>query len=343
MIKEAIVKIVNKQDLTYDEAYAVMNEIMSGETSPTQNAAFLAALSTKSTKAETTDEIAGCAAAMRDHATKVETGMDIFEIVGTGGDNAHSFNISTTSALVAAAGGMKVAKHGNRAASSQCGTADCLEALGVNVNASKETMERALREENICFMFAQKYHSAMKYVAPVRRELGIRTIFNVLGPLTNPAHATRMVLGVFNADYVDKIAAALNQLGVTDALVVFGEDGLDEISACGETEVAELRHGKVERYTVKPEDFGLTRCTKADLVGGTALENAEITKNILLGKSTPAQRTAAVLNAGAAIYVAIDGLSLKDAMQKAQDVIDDGSAYKKLQAFIRITNEEDDQ
>ena len=204
-------------------------------------------------------------------------------------------------------------------------------------------MERALREENICFMFAQKYHSAMKYVAPVRRELGICTIFNVLGPLTNPAHATRMVLGVFNADYVDKIAAALNQLGVTDALVVFGEDGLDEISACGETEVAELRHGKVERYTVKPEDFGLTRCTKADLVGGTALENAEITKNILLGKSTPAQRTAAVLNAGAAIYVAIDGLSLKDAMQKAQDVIDDGSAYKKLQAFIRITNEEDDQ
>ena len=343
MIKEAIVKIVSKQDLTYDEAYAVMNEIMSGETTPTQNAAFLAALSTKSAKAETTDEIAGCAAAMRDHATKVDAGMDIFEIVGTGGDNAHSFNISTTSALVAAAGGMKVAKHGNRAASSRSGAADCLEALGVNINASKETMERALREENICFMFAQKYHSAMKYVAPVRRELGIRTIFNVLGPLTNPAHATRMVLGVFNADYVDKIAAALNQLGVTDALVVFGEDGLDEISACGETEVAELRHGKVERYTVKPEDFGLTRCTKADLVGGTAPENAEITKNILLGKSTPAQRTAAVLNAGAAIYVAIDGLSLKDAMQKAQDVIDDGSAYKKLQAFIRITNEEDDQ
>ena len=343
MIKEAIVKIVNKEDLTYDEAYTVMNEIMSGETTATQNAAFLAALSTKSARAETTDEIAGCAAAMRAHATKVETDMDLFEIVGTGGDNAHSFNISTTSALVAAAGGMKVAKHGNRAASSRSGAADCLEALGVNINASKKTMERALREENICFMFAQKYHSAMKYVAPVRRELGIRTIFNVLGPLTNPAHATRMVLGVFNADYVDKIAAALNQLGVTDALVVFGEDGLDEISACGETEVAELRHGKVERYTVKPEDFGLTRCTKADLVGGTALENAEITKNILLGQSTPAQRTAAVLNAGAAIYVAIDGLSLKDAMQKAQDVIDDGSAYKKLQAFIRITNEEDDQ
>ena len=343
MIKEAIVKIVSKEDLTYDEAYTVMNEIMSGETTPTQNAAFLAALSTKSARAETTDEIAGCAAAMRGHAIKVETGMELFEIVGTGGDNAGSFNISTTAGIIAAAAGVRIAKHGNRAASSRSGAADCLEALGVNINASKETMERALREENICFMFAQKYHSAMKYVAPVRRELGIRTIFNVLGPLTNPAHATRMVLGVFNADYVNKIAAALNQLGVTDALVVFGEDGLDEISACGETEVAELRHSKVERYTVKPEDFGLTHCTKADLVGGTALENAEITKNILLGKSTPAQRTAAVLNAGAAIYVAIDGLSLKDAMQKAQDVIDDGSAYRKLQAFIRITNEEDDQ
>ena len=278
MIKEAIEKLMQAENLTYDQVKESVDEIMTGQASPALIASFLTALSIKG-------------------ETDVEHALD----------------------------------------------PTYAEALGVNINASKETMERALREENICFMFAQKYHSAMKYVAPVRRELGIRTIFNVLGPLTNPAHATRMVLGVFNADYIDKIAAALNQLGVTDALVVFGEDGLDEISACGETEVAELRHGKVERYTVKPEDFGLTRCTKADLVGGTALENAEITKNILLGKSTPAQRTAAVLNAGAAIYVAIDGLSLKDAMQKAQDVIDDGSAYKKLQAFIRITNEEDDQ
>lgn len=340
MIKEAIEKLMQAENLTYDQVKESVDEIMTGQASPALIASFLTALSIKG---ETDEEIAGAAESMRSKALPLDSAGDILDIVGTGGDKSGSFNISTTAGIIAAAAGVRIAKHGNRAASSRSGAADCLEALGVNINASKETMERALREENICFMFAQKYHSAMKYVAPVRRELGIRTIFNVLGPLTNPAHATRMVLGVFNADYVDKIAAALNQLGVTDALVVFGEDGLDEISACGETEVAELRHGKVERYTVKPEDFGLTRCTKADLVGGTALENAEITKNILLGKSTPAQRTAAVLNAGAAIYVAIDGLSLKDAMQKAQDVIDDGSAYKKLQAFIRITNEEDDQ
>lgn len=340
MIKEAIEKLMQAENLTYDQVKESVDEIMTGQASPALIASFLTALSIKG---ETDEEIAGAAESMRSKALPLDSDGDILDIVGTGGDKSGSFNISTTAGIIAAAAGVRIAKHGNRAASSRSGAADCLEALGVNINASKETMERALREENICFMFAQKYHSAMKYVAPVRRELGIRTIFNVLGPLTNPAHATRMVLGVFNADYVDKIAAALNQLGVTDALVVFGEDGLDEISACGETEVAELRHGKVERYTVKPEDFGLIRCTKADLVGGTALKNAEITKNILLGKSTPAQRTAAVLNAGAAIYVAIDGLSLKDAMQKAQDVIDDGSAYKKLQAFIRITNEEDDQ
>ena len=340
MIKEAIIKLSKKQDLTYDEAEAVMNEIMDGAATPVQMASYLTALSMKG---ETIDEITASAAGMRAHCIKLLHDMDVLEIVGTGGDGANSFNISTTSSLVIAAGGVPVAKHGNRAASSKSGAADVLEALGVKITIPPEKSAEILKKINICFLFAQNYHIAMKYVAPVRRELGIRTIFNVLGPLTNPAHATRMVLGVFNADYVDKIAAALNQLGVTDALVVFGEDGLDEISACGETDVAELRHGKVERYTVKPEDFGLTRCTKADLVGGTALENAEITKNILLGKSTPAQRTAAVLNAGAAIYVAIDGLSLKDAMQKAQDVIDDGSAYKKLQAFIRITNEEDDQ
>ena len=181
MIKEAIVKIVNKGDLSYDEAYAVMNEIMSGETTPTQNAAFLAALSTKSARAETTDEIAGCAAAMRDHATKVDTGMDIFEIVGTGGDNAHSFNISTTSALVAAAGGMKVAKHGNRAASSQCGTADCLEALGVNIQQSPEQCVTLLKEVGMCFFFAQKYHSSMKYVGAIRKELGVKRGMVVYG------------------------------------------------------------------------------------------------------------------------------------------------------------------
>ena len=202
MIKEAIEKIVNKKDLTYDEAYTVMNEIMSGETTPTQNAAFLAALSTKSAKAETKDEIAGCAAAMRDHATPVDTGMDIFEIVGTGGDNAGSFNISTTSAIIAAAGGMKVAKHGNRAASSKCGTADCLEALlealGVNIQQDPEKCVELLNEVGMCFFFAQKYHTSMKYVGPIRKELGFRTVFNILGPLTNPGRPTQMLLGVLS-------------------------------------------------------------------------------------------------------------------------------------------------
>ncbi len=194
MIKEAIVKIVSKEDLTYDEAYTVMNEIMTGETSPTQNAAFLAALSTKSARAETTDEIAGCAAAMRDHATRVDTGMDLFEIVGTGGDNAQSFNISTTSALIAAAGGIKVGKHGNRAASSRSGTADCLEALGVNINQSPARCIELLKEVGICFFFAQKYHTSMKYVGAIRRELGFRTVFNILGPLTNPGTPTMQLL-----------------------------------------------------------------------------------------------------------------------------------------------------
>ena len=229
MIKEAIVKIVNKGDLSYDEAYAVMNEIMSGETTPTQNAAFLAALSTKSARAETTDEIAGCAAAMRDHATKIDTGMDIFEIVGTGGDNAHSFNISTTSALVAAAGGMKVAKHGNRAASSQCGTADCLEALGVNIQQSPEQCVELLKEVGMCFFFAQKYHSSMKYVGAIRKELGFRTVFNILGPLTNPGSPKMQLLGVYDEYLVEPLARVLVSLGVKRGMVVYGQDKLDEI------------------------------------------------------------------------------------------------------------------
>ena len=230
MIKEAIVKIVNKEDLTYDEAYSVMNEIMSGETTATQNAAFLAALSTKSARAETTDEIAGCAAAMRAHAMKVETGMDLFEIVGTGGDNAHSFNISTTSALVAAAGGMKVAKHGNRAASSQCGTADCLEALGVNIQQSPERCLELLDEVGMCFFFAQKYHTSMKHVGAIRKELGFRTVFNILGPLTNPGTPSMQLLGVYDEYLVEPLAQVLIQLGIRRGMVVYGQDKLDEIS-----------------------------------------------------------------------------------------------------------------
>ena len=283
MIKEAIVKIVNKGDLTYDEAYTVMNEIMSGETTPTQNAAFLAALSTKSAKAETTDEIAGCAAAMRAHATNVETGMDVFEIVGTGGDGVHSFNISTTSALVAAAGGMKVAKHGNRAASSQCGTADCLEALGVNIQQSPERCVELLREVGICFFFAQKYHTSMKYVGPIRKELGFRTVFNILGPLTNPAKPSMQLLGVYDEYLAAPLAQVLINLGVRRGMVVYGRDKLDEISLSAPTAVCEIRDGWFKSYTIAPEDFGFERCTKDDLRGGSPAENAQITLDILGG------------------------------------------------------------
>ena len=244
MIKEAIVKIVNKEDLSYDEAFAVMNEIMSGETSPTQNAAFLSALSTKSAGAETTDEIAGCAAAMRAHATTVETGMDVFEIVGTGGDNSHSFNISTTSAIIAAAGGMKVAKHGNRAASSKCGAADCLEALGVNINQSPDKCVELLREVGICFFFAQKYHSSMKYVGAIRKELGFRTVFNILGPLTNPGKPSMQILGVYDEYLVAPLAQVLISLGVKRGMVVYGRDKLDEISLSAPTSICEIKIGR---------------------------------------------------------------------------------------------------
>lgn len=337
MIKEAIIKIVDKQDLTYDEAYTVMNEIMSGETSPTQNAAFLAALSTKSTKAETVDEIAGCAAAMRDHALKVTHNMDVLEIVGTGGDGAHSFNISTTSALVAAAGGVKVAKHGNRAASSSCGTADCLEALGVNLDLSPEKCVELLEKAGICFFFAQKYHTSMKYVGPIRKELGIRTVFNILGPLTNPASPNRQLLGVYDQSLVEPLARVLYSLGVKRGMVVYGMDKMDEISASSSTFVCEFNQGEYKSYTIKPEDFGLTTCKKEDLVGGTPDENAAITISILKGEKGP-KRTAVLMNAGAALYIAEKAESLAGGVKLAGEIIDSGKALEVLEAFKSESN-----
>lgn len=337
MIKEAIVKIVNKEDLTYDEAYAVMNEIMSGETSPTQNAAFLAALSTKSAKAETTDEIAGCAAAMRDHATKVETGMDVFEIVGTGGDNAQSFNISTTSALVCAAGGMKVAKHGNRAASSRCGTADCLEALGVNIQQSPARCKELLSEVGMCFFFAQKYHSSMKYVGAIRKELGFRTVFNILGPLTNPGSPKMQLLGVYDAYLVEPLAQVLISLGVKRGMVVYGQDKLDEISMSAPTTICEFKDGWFKSYTITPEQFGFARCTKADLEGGTPEENAKITRAILQGEKEH-KRNAVLLNAGAGLYIAGKAESLEAGVKLAAELIDSGKANETLDRFIEVSN-----
>ena len=337
MIKEAIIKIVSKGDLSYDEAYDVMNEIMSGETTATQNAAFLSALSTKSARAETTDEIAGCAAAMRDHATKVDTGMDVFEIVGTGGDNAHSFNISTTSALVAAAGGMKVAKHGNRAASSLSGTADCLEALGVNINQSPARCVELLREVGMCFFFAQKYHTSMKYVGAIRRELGFRTVFNILGPLTNPASPAMQLLGVYDEYLVEPLAQVLVSLGVKRGMVVYGMDKLDEISLSAPTRICEIKDGWFRSTTVRPEDFGFERCAKADLKGGTPAENAATTRAILSGQQGH-KRNAVLLNAGAALYIGGKADSMEKGVVLASEIIDSGAALHTLEAFVEVSN-----
>ena len=338
MIREAIIKIVDKQDLTYDEAYQVMNEIMSGETTPTQNAAFLAALSTKSTKAETVDEIAGCAAAMRDHAMKVPNDLDLLEIVGTGGDGAHSFNISTTSALVAAAGGVKVAKHGNRAASSSCGTADCLEALGVNLDLSPEKCLELLNTVGICFFFAQKYHTSMRYVGAIRKELGIRTVFNILGPLTNPAAPKRQVLGVYDQSLVEPLARVLTSLGVRRGMVVYGQDKLDELSLSAPTSVCEFEGGNYRSYVLTPEELGLKRCTKEDLRGGAPEENAAITRAILRGERGP-KRDAVLLNDGAALYIGGKADSLKSGVELAAQLIDSGAADQKLDEFIKASQE----
>ncbi|MBQ9239593.1 MAG: anthranilate phosphoribosyltransferase [Treponema sp.] len=337
MIKEAIVKIVNKEDLTYDEAYTVMNEIMSGETTATQNAAFLASLSTKSAKAETTDEIAGCAAAMRAHAIKVETGMELFEIVGTGGDNAHSFNISTTSALVAAAGGMKVAKHGNRAASSLCGTADCLEALGVNIAQSPARCLELLNEVGMCFFFAQKYHTSMKYVGAIRKELGFRTVFNILGPLTNPGTPSMQLLGVYDEYLVEPLAQVLVNLGVKRGMVVYGQDRLDEISLSAPTTICEIKDGWFKTSVITPEDFGLERCSKDDLRGGTPEENAKITLAILNGEKGH-KRHAVLMNAGAAFYIGGKVENMKDGIALAAKLIDSGRALETLNKLIEVSN-----
>ncbi|MDO4466127.1 MAG: anthranilate phosphoribosyltransferase [Bacillota bacterium] len=337
MIKEAIVKIVNKEDLTYEEAYTVMNEIMSGETSATQNAAFLASLSTKSARAETTNKIAGCAAAMREHATQVKTNMDVFEIVGTGGDNAHSFNISTTSALVAAAGGMKVAKHGNRAASSLCGTADCLEALGVNINQDPSKCVELLEKVGMCFFFAQKYHSSMKYVGAIRKELGFRTVFNILGPLTNPATPSMQLLGVYDEYLVEPLAQVLVSLGVKQGMVVYGTDKLDEISLSAPTKICEIRNGWFKSYVIQPEDFGFERCTKDDLKGGTPEENAKITLEILNGAKGH-KRNAVLMNAGASLYIGGKANSIQEGIELAAQLIDSGKALETLQKFIEVSN-----
>lgn len=338
MIDQAIVKIVDKQDLTYDEAYEVMSEIMSGKTSATQNAAFLAALSTKSTKAETTEEIAGCAAAMRDAALKFENDDDLLEIVGTGGDNAHTFNISTTSAMVIASAGVKVAKHGNRAASSLSGTADCLEALGVKIDMSPEKCRQMLDETNFCFFFAQKYHTSMKYVGPIRKELGIRTVFNILGPLTNPSSPKRFLLGVYDASLVEPLAQVLMNLGVKRGIVVHGTEKLDEISVAAPTKVCEFKDGWFKSYTITPQQFGLTGGKLEDIRGGDPAQNAQITRDILNGIEKGVKRDAVLLNAGAALCVAEMADDIAGGIRLAAELIDSGRAAETLEKVVAVSN-----
>ena len=338
MITEALQKIVDKKDLTYDEAYDVINEIMSGETTAVQTAAFLAALSTKSTKAETIEEISGCAAAMRDHATKVSFDVPVLEIVGTGGDKAGSFNISTTAALIIAAGDVKVAKHGNRAASSKSGTADCQEALGVNIQQDPELCQRLIDEVGLCFFFAQQYHQAMKYVGPIRKELGFRTVLNILGPLTNPASPEAMILGVYSDALVEPLARVLTSLGVKDGMVVFGTDVLDELSTVCDTLVCEFHGDEYKTYTITPEEFGIKRGTKADLVGGTPEENAQITRDILTGKEQGTKRDTVLLNAGAAFYITGRCPSIAEGISFAAELLDSGKALETLEAYVTVSN-----
>ena len=334
MIKEAIVKLSKKEDLTYQEAETVMDEIMSGQATPVQMSSYLTALSIKG---ETIDEITASAAGMRTHCTRLLNDMDVLEIVGTG-DGANSFNISTTSSLVIAAGGVPVAKHGNRAASSKSGAADVLEALGVNITIPPEKSAELLKKINICFLFAQNYHIAMKYVAPIRKELGIRTVFNILGPLSNPAGANMELMGVFDQALVEPLAQVMAKLGVTKGMVVFGQDKLDEISMSAPTSVCEIKDGWFQSYEITPEQFGYTRCSKDDLVGGTPAENAEITKAILKGEEKGAKRQAVCLNAGAALYIAGKADTMEAGVRMAEELIDSGAALKKLEEFIHESN-----
>lgn len=336
MIKEAIIKLSKKENLSYQEAENVMDEIMSGQATPVQMSSYLTALSLKG---ETIDEITGSAAGMRAHCVKLLHELDVLEIVGTGGDGSNSFNISTTASLVIASAGVPVAKHGNRAASSKSGAADVLEALGVNIMVSPEKSAQLLKKINICFLFAQNYHIAMKYVAPIRKELGIRTVFNILGPLSNPAGANMELMGVFDESLVEPLARVMLNLGVTRGMVVFGQDKLDEISMSAPTSVCEIRDGNFRSYVITPEQFGYTSCKKEELVGGTPQENAEITRNIISGQDKGARRQAVCLNAGTALYIAGAAGSLEEGVRLAEKQIDSGAAKKVLDDFIRESNE----
>jgi anthranilate phosphoribosyltransferase len=335
MIATAIHSLVNKENLPYDTAKAVMDEIMEGMATNTQISAYLTALRMKG---ESIDEITASAAAMRDHCTKLNRETDVLDIVGTGGDEAYTFNISTISAIVVSAAGVPVAKHGNRSVSSKCGSADLLEALGVRLDLTAEQSARILKEIGICFMFAPVYHASMKYAAPVRRELGVRTIFNILGPLANPAGANLHLLGVYDESLVEPLAKVLANLGVKRAMVVHGRDGLDEISLCDTTIICEVNNGKMSNFLLDPVQLGFSYCKPEDLVGGDPQENARIAREILSGKTGP-KRDVVLLNSAVCLYMGKNGLTLDDCVKLAAETIDSGKAMEQLNQFVRLSQE----
>lgn len=335
MIKEAIGLLSKKENLTEEMMAQVMDEIMTNQATEAQKGAFLMALAMKG---ETIEEITAAAKIMRKHCERFLNDQDVLEIVGTGGDGSNTFNISTLASIVTSAAGIPVAKHGNRAASSKCGTADCLEALGVKIDLEPEKSEALLRDIHICFLFAQKYHTAMRFVGPVRKEIGVRTLFNILGPLANPAGASMQLLGVYSEELVEPLARVLHNLGVKKAMVVYGEDSIDEISLSAPTKVCEFKGDTFNSYEITPEQFGFKRCRKEELVGGEPAENAKIAMDILKGEKG-SKRDAVLLNAGAAIHIASDDLTLEQGIEKAKEILDSKKALEQMQLFIAKSNE----
>lgn len=336
MITEAIKQAISGIDLDYNTAKMAMEEIMEGAATPAQIAAFLTALSMKG---ESISEITACASVMRDKAVRIRPATDVMDIVGTGGDKAGTFNISTTTAFVVAAGGVPVAKHGNRSVSSRSGAADVLEKLGINIQISSEQSQKILEQINLCFMFAQLYHSSMKYAAPVRKEMGVRTIFNILGPLSNPAGASMQLMGVYDEKLMEPLAQVLINLGVKRGMVIHGCDGLDEATLSAETKVVEILDGVMKYYQIVPEDFGFSRCPRKELTGGDAEENAKITRAILDGTEQGPKRDIVVLNSAMALYMGGKGDSVSSCIPLARTLIAGGAAMNKLEQFVRLTNE----